>query len=92
MFYGVWGTVNAIFVILTTIIWYNCYAKKNGISLDSIDMRTSVAQIGKTIATALVVTGMAFVLLFSVKFFFNTDFRFLIGQYGHLTQDVCWKL
>ena len=40
-------------------------------------MRTSVAQIGKTIATALVVTGMAFVLLFSVKFFFNTDFRFL---------------
>lgn len=77
LFYGVWGTVNAIFVILTTIIWYNCYAKKNGISLDSIDMRTSVAQIGKTIATALVVTGMAFVLLFSVKFFFNTDFRFL---------------
>lgn len=77
LFYGVWGTVNAIFVILTTIIWYNCYAKKNGISLDSIDMRTSAAQIGKTIATALVVTGMAFVLLFSVKFFFNTDFRFL---------------
>ena len=59
LFYGVWGTVNAIFVILTTIIWYNCYAKKNGISLDSIDMRTSAAQIGKTIATALVVTAAA---------------------------------
>ena len=93
LFYGVWGTVNAIFVILTTIIWYNCYAKKNGISLDSIDMRTSAAQIGKTIATALVVTGMAFCLaLFSEIFSLIQISDFFIGQYVHLTQDVCWKL
>lgn len=77
LFYGVWGTVNAIFVILSTVVWYHCYAKKNGISMESIDVKTSVVQIRKTIATALVVTGLGFVLVFSVKFFFNTDFRIL---------------
>lgn len=77
LFYGVWGTVNALFVILTTVVWYQCYAKKNGISLDSIDLKISAAHLGKTVATALTVTGLALTLLFVVKFFFNTDFRIL---------------
>lgn len=75
LFYGVWGTVNAAFVILTTVIWYQCYAKKQEISLDSIDMKTSLSRLGKTIAAALIVTGLAFVLLFFVHFVFKTDFR-----------------
>lgn len=77
LFYGIWGTVNAVFVILTTVIWYQCYAKKNGINLDSIDLKTSAGRLGKTVAVALVVTGLAFTLLFFVKYFFNTDFRIL---------------
>lgn len=75
LFYGVWGTINAAFVILTTVIWYRCYAKKQGISLDSIDIKTSLPRLGKTIAVALIVTGLAFVLLFFVHFVFQTDFR-----------------
>lgn len=77
LFYGIWGSVNAAFVILTTVIWYQCYAKKNGIGLDSINLKIKGKTLATTIGTALTVTGLAFVLLFFVKFCFQTDFRIL---------------
>lgn len=77
LFYGLWGAINAIFLILTTVVWYQCYAKKNGINLTSIDLEISVRNLVKTILTAIMVCVCAFLLLFAVKYFFNTDFRFL---------------
>lgn len=76
LFYAVWGTVNALFVALTTYIWYQRYAKKNGISLGDIDLKISLKRFLQTFLLSAIVVAIGFALVFFIKSVFNVDFRF----------------
>ena len=66
-----------MFTAIVTYIWYRCFAKKNGMNIDEIDLKTSAFSVFKTIMLALTVTGGTLLLVWGAQYFFKTNFSFL---------------
>ena len=69
--------ISSVFTGLVTFVWYHCFAKKNGMDLDEIDIKTTVFDLFKTIVLALTVTGGTLLLVWGAQYFFKTNFAFL---------------
>ena len=77
-FYGVWGVTSAAVLLATVLAWYYCSARKQGVTAATLDLSLGgTGQFGKTLLLGVYVAASAYVLVFAMKYFFNTDFRFL---------------
>lgn len=77
LFSGLMCAVSAVFTAIVTLVWYFCFAKKNGMSLDEIDIKTSWRKLWKTVLLALVVVAGAMLLVWGAQYFFKTNYMFL---------------
>lgn len=87
LFYGVWGCLNAVFMIGLTILWYRMYARRRGIKVSDLDLPISGGRLWQTIKLALTVSLLAILLIFTCKFLFNSDFRFWYWAARPFTAD-----
>ena len=77
LFAGSMLAISSVFTAIVTYIWYRCFAKKNGMNIDEIDLKTSAFSVFKTIMLALTVTGGTLLLVWGAQYFFKTNFSFL---------------
>ena len=72
---AVWTLLCGLFTILSMVVCYHAFAKKNGFNAGAKGLKLSAGQWGKTIALALLVVVSAFGLVFAADYFFGVDFR-----------------
>ncbi|WP_204314787.1 alpha/beta hydrolase family protein [Bifidobacterium aerophilum] len=77
LFSGLMCAISTVFTLIVTVVWYHCFAKKNGMDLDEIDVKTSLFSFLKTLVLALTVTGGTLILVWGAQYFFKTNFEFL---------------
>ena len=77
LFSGLMCAIATVFTLGVTIVWYRCFAKKNGMNLDEIDIKTTLFDFFKTLMLALTVTGGTLILVWGAQYFFKTNFEFL---------------
>lgn len=72
---GVWAAACGVVGIISMLISYFAYGKKNGVDLADIGLKISLRKLGKTILLALIVIAAAFGCLAAADYFFMADFR-----------------
>lgn len=77
LFTGLMCAISTVFTAIVTLVWYFCFARRNGMDLDAIDVKTSLKSFLKTIALALTVTGGALILVWGAQYFTKTNFQFM---------------
>ena len=70
-----WAAVCGAFVILVMTLFYNLYAKKNGVTLENRGIKISLPNLGKTVLLAIIVAAVSYAWVFFADYFFKTDFR-----------------
>jgi hypothetical protein len=86
-YYAMWGSLNGIMFLAIILLWYFIYAKKHNITATLLDISMNRESILKTILLGIYVSVSAYIMVFAVKYFFNTDFRFLIWGLRPITAE-----
>ena len=72
---SMWAAACGLFAVLSMVVSYYAYGKKNGVNLADIGLKISVKKLGKTILLAAIVVASTFGLVFLADYFFMADFR-----------------
>lgn len=72
---GLWSTCCGLFTILSMVVYYQCYGKKHGLDLAAAGVKMPLKKLGLSILMALIVVVVAYGCVFTVDYFFLTDFR-----------------
>jgi pimeloyl-ACP methyl ester carboxylesterase len=75
---GLWAMACGLFAVLSMVVSYIVYGKKNGFSLAERGVTISLAKLGKTALLAVIVVCVAYSCVFFADYFFQTDFRFWV--------------
>lgn len=72
---GLWSTLCGVFSILSMVVYYFAYGKKNGFDLEATGVKISLKKLGLTILLAVIVVTVAYGIVFTADYFFYADFR-----------------
>ncbi len=72
---GMWALLSAAFIVVTMLVYYFTYGRKNGFSLAKSGIRMPWKNVGKTILLAIIVVCVSYSWVFFADYFFKTDFR-----------------
>ena len=72
---GLWSACCGLFTILSMVVYYKVYGKKNGFDLRAKGILLPLTTIGKTILLAVIVAVVTYAWVFFAQYFFQVDFR-----------------
>ena len=72
---GLWSTACGLFTILSMVVYYFAYGKKNGLDLAERGVKLPARKLGLSALLALIVVTVAYGLVFVEDYFFFADFR-----------------
>lgn len=72
---GLWAASCGGFAIVSMLVYYFAYGKKNGFDLATSGVKISLTKLAKTILLAVIVACVALSTVFFADYFFKTDFR-----------------
>lgn len=72
---GLWSTLWGVFTILSMVVFYFCYGKKNGMDLAEVGVKISLKKLGLSVLLALIVVVVSYGCIFVADYFFYADFR-----------------
>ena len=72
---GLWAAACGLFSILSMVVSYFCYGKKNKMDLAEVGAKMPLAKLGKTVLLAVIVITVSYSCVFFADYFFQTDFR-----------------
>ena len=72
---GLWSTACGLFAILSMLVYYFCFGKKNGYDGKATGVNLGFGNLLKTVLLALIVLTVAYGVLFTLDYFFYADFR-----------------
>jgi len=72
---SMWAAACGLFAILSMVVSYFCYGKKNGVDLGDIGVKISLKNLGKTILLAGIVVASMLTILGIADYLFMADFR-----------------
>lgn len=72
---GLWSTLCGVFTILSMVVFYFCYGKKNGMDLAEVGVKISLKKMGLSALLALIVVVVSYGCIFVADYFFYADFR-----------------
>ncbi len=87
---GLWAAACGIFAILSMVVCYYTYSKKNGFDLVERGVKMSLPNAGKTILLAIIVVCVAYSCVFFVDYFFDSDFRIWTLGVKAFKADELW--
>ena len=90
LFAGSMLAISSVFTAIVTYIWYRCFAKKNGMNIDEIDLKTSAFSVFKTIMLALTVTGGTLLLVWGAQYSSRRTSRSCTGASCHSAPSRSW--
>jgi pimeloyl-ACP methyl ester carboxylesterase len=89
-FIGLWSTFMGIIVIISLLLYYYIFGKKEGMNLKERGIALSKEQWGKTVLLSLIVVISSFMLVFIADYFFKTDFRIWLLYIKTFEADKIW--
>lgn len=89
-FIGVWAAFNGVVAVLVMLLSYHLFGRKNGMNLRELGLLPGWRRLLQGVGLALVVTVAAFGIVFTVDYFFKTDFRFWVVAIKFFPQDKIW--
>ena len=72
---GVWAAACGIFGIISMVVSYFCFGKKNGLDLSEVGVKLPLKQLGKTLLLAAIVLIFTVGSVFVADYLFMADFR-----------------
>lgn len=84
---GIWSAACAVLAIVLMTVYYQCYGKRNGVSLKGRGVIVEAAQLGKAVLLAVIVIACAYGIVFFADYFFQTDFRIWVFGVKTFTSD-----
>ena len=72
---SMWAAACGLFAVLSMVVSYFCYGKKNGVDLADIGVKISLKKLGKTLLLAGIVVASMLVILGVADYLFMADFR-----------------
>ena len=72
---GLWSTACGIFTILSMVVYYYAYGKKNGMDLEAIGVKMPAKKLGLSVLLGFIVFVVAYSCVFVADYFFFADFR-----------------
>ena len=72
---GLWSTLCGAFTILSMVVYYFAYGKKNGFDLEGTGVKLSLKKLGLTVLLAVIVVTVTYGIVFTADYFFYADFR-----------------
>lgn len=72
---GLWSTLCGLFTILSMVVSYNAYGKKNGLDLEAVGVKIGGKKLGLTVLLAVIVIVVSYGCVFVADYFFFADFR-----------------
>lgn len=72
---GLWSTLCGVFTILSMLLFYFCYGKKNGVDLEAVGVKMPIKKLGLSLLLGLIIAVMAYLCVFVADYFFYADFR-----------------
>jgi len=72
---GLWSTLCGVFTIISMVVFYFAYGKKNGVDLVAAGVKMPIKKLGLSILAALIVVVVGYGCVFVADYFFYADFR-----------------
>jgi len=72
---GLWSTCCGLFTILSMVVYYYAYARKNGLDLVDRGVKMPAKKLGLSVLLALIVVAVGYGIVFVEDYFFFADFR-----------------
>ena len=72
---GLWSTACGLFTILSMVVSYQCYGKKNGFDLKETGVIIPAKKLGLSVVLAFIIAVVSYGLVFVEDYFFFADFR-----------------
>lgn len=72
---SMWAAACGLFAIVSMLVSYFCYGKKNGVDLGAVGLKISLKNLGKTILLAGIVVSSMLLILGVADYLFMADFR-----------------
>lgn len=72
---GLWSTICGVITIISIIIYYHFYGKKNGKDLITVGVKLPIKKLGLSVLLAFIVVVVSYGCIFFVDYFFYADFR-----------------
>jgi pimeloyl-ACP methyl ester carboxylesterase len=89
-FIALWAGINGIATLVIMIISYLLFGKKQGVSLRDSGILPGWKTFGKSILVAAITVAAAYAIVFTLAYFFNTDFRLWVLAIPTFTLDKFW--
>lgn len=87
---GLWSTLCGLFSVLSMVVYYFAFGKKNGFNLVDRGIKLPIKQLGKSILLAIIIAVTAYGCVFTVDYFFNSDFRIWTLAIKTFELDKVW--
>ena len=88
---GFWSCLCGLFTIVSMLVFYFCYGKKNGMDLAERGVKITMKKLGKTVLLAVIVVALTYTWVFFSEYFFKTDFRFWTLAIKTFEPDKLWQ-
>lgn len=72
---GLWSTACGLFSIVSMVVFYQCYGKKNGLDLRERGVLMPAKKLGLSALLAVIIVVVAYGIVFVEDYFFFADFR-----------------
>lgn len=89
---GLWSALCGSFSVLSMVVYYFAYGKKNGFKLKDRGVKMPLKQFGKSVLLAIIIAIVAYGCVFTVDYFFNSDFRIWTLAIKTFESDKVWLL
>ena len=70
-----WAAACGLFSVISMIVSYFCFGKKNGLDLGEVGLKISLKKLGKTLLVAAIVVASMLTILGVADYLFMADFR-----------------
>ena len=87
---GLWSTLCGLFTILSMVVYYYAYGKKNGFSLADRGVVMPIKKLLKSILLGVIIAVVAYGCVFAVDYFFMADFRLWTLAIKAFEVDKVW--
>lgn len=89
-FIALWAGVNGIASLVIMIVSYLLFGRKQGVSLRGSGILPGWKTFGKSILVAAITVAAAYGIVFTLAYFFTTDFRLWVLAIPTFTPDKLW--
>jgi pimeloyl-ACP methyl ester carboxylesterase len=89
-FIALWAGINGVTTLIIMILSYLLFGRSQGMTIRGSGILPGWKNFGKSILVAIITVAAAYAIVFTLAYFFNTDFRLWVLAIPTFTVDKLW--